>query len=319
MRRCLVAAVSVCLCAQWLVGCRISSGPQSLVELIPADAIVVLSLHWQAVRGDGDLLTLVKGAEFKKVFAEVNLNEEAVTDVAVFGDGAEGADGGSTAMLLSGSFDGREVAYSIKERGWREESYDGHAVYLSPAGGSYLAALDSGALVCGTKKGVEGVIRVESDVGTSLASTEAYERLSPLFDTAERPVSMMIAFPQHVQDAANAALELSSVVMDFAGVGPIGQLMSKIGYSRAIGCSIGREGESFPVELVAVMKDEDAAALVSGGLTLLKGIGALAGQPPARTPEEAEALRSFQSMSISREGDVLYLGLMVSRGSLFTN
>ncbi len=318
MRRCLVPTLSVCLCAQWLGGCRISSGPPSLVELIPADAIVVLSLHWQAVRGDGDLLTLVKGAEFKKVFAEVNLNEEVVTDVAVFGDGAEGA-GGSTAMLVSGSFDGREVTYSTKERGWREESYDGHAVYLSPAGGSYLAALDSGALVCGTKKGVEGVIRVESDVGTSLASTEAYERLSPLFDTAERPVSMMIAFPQHVQDAANAALELSSVVMDFAGVGPIGQLMSKIGYSRAIGCSIGREGESFPVELVAVMKDEDAAALVSGGLTLLQGIGALAGQPPAGTPQEAEALRRFQSMSISREGDVLYIGLMMSRESLFTN
>ena len=82
---------------------------------------------------------------------------------------------------------------------------------------------------------------------------------------------MMIAFPQHVQDAAKAALELSSVVMDFAGVGPIGRLMSKIGYSRAIGCSIGHEGESFPVELVAVMKDEDAAALVSGGSHFCRG------------------------------------------------
>jgi hypothetical protein len=315
MRRCLVAALSFCLCAQWLAGCRLSSGPQSLAELIPAEALVVLSLNWQAVRGDADLLALVRGAEFRKVFAEVNVEEEAVADIAVFGDGGEGA-GGSTAMLLSGSFDGREVAESIKGRGWRAESYNEHAVYVSPADGTHLAALDSGALVCGTKKGVEGVIRVESGEGASLTSTDAYERLSPLFDTAGRPISMMIAFPQHVQDAAHAALELSSVVMDFAGVGPIGQLMSKIGYSRAIGCTIGREGESFPVEFVAVMKDEDAAALVSGGLNLLKGIGALAGQPPARTPEEAEALRSFQSMSITREGDVLSIGLVMSKRNL---
>lgn len=315
MRRCLVAALSFCACVQWMAGCRVSSGAWSLAELIPADALVVLSLNWQVVRSDADLLALVKGAEFRKVLAQMNVDEAAVADIAVFSDGGEGA-GGSTAMLLSGSFDGSEVAESVKGRGWREESYNGRTVYVSPADGTRLAALDSGMLVCGTKKGVEGVIRVEVDGGESFASTDVYERLSPLFDTAEHPISMMIAFPQQVQDATHAALELSSVVMDFAGIGPIGQLMSKIGYSRAIGCTIGREGELFPVELVAVMKDEEAAAFVSGGLNLLKGLGALAGQPQARTPEEAEALRSFQSMTIDREGDVLSIGLVMSKRNL---
>jgi hypothetical protein len=95
--------------------------------------------------------------------------------------------------------------------------------------------------------------------------------------------------------------------------------MSKIGYARALGCTIGREGESFPVELVAVMKDEEAATFVSGALTLLKRIGALAGQSLARSPEEAEALRNFQNMSISRKAEVLTVGLVMSRRNLFPN
>lgn len=319
MRKFFVAALSLCLCGPWLAGCGFSSGAQSLPELIPADALVVLSVDWQAVRGDRDLLALAKGAEFKKLFAEVNVGEEAVNYLAVFGDGGEGP-GASAGLLLGGSFDADAVAEHVKSRGWREDVYRGHAIYLSPGGGAtFLALLDSGALVCGTRKGVEAVIRVASDEGASLASTETYERLAPLFEHEGRPVSMMIAFPQHAQDAAAAALELSSVVMDFAGVGALGQLMSKIGYSRAIGCSIGREGESFPVELVAVMKDEEAATLVSGGLTLLKGLGALAGPPRARTAEEAEALRSFQSMSIDRDGDVLSIGLVMNRSSLLPN
>lgn len=319
MRSRLGVALCLCLCAPWLAGCRGSSGRQALAELIPADALVVLTVNWQTVRDDRDLLALIKGAEFKKVFAEVNVNEETVDDLAVFGDGAEGK-GGSAGMILNGSFDAGESADFIKGRGWREESYNGHEVYLSPADGTRCAALDSGALVCGTKKAVEGVIRAASDTDAAFVSTDAYERLSKLFDTAESPVSMMIAFPQHYQDAADAALQVSSAMLDFAGVGPLGQLMSKIGFSRAVGCTIGRDGDSFPVELVAVMKDEEAAALVSGGFTLLKGIGEWAGQQrPARSAAEAEALRNFHNMSIDRDGDVLSIGLVMSRRDLFPN
>jgi hypothetical protein len=318
MRRKLVLALSFCLCAPWLAGCHNSSSRKSLAELIPADALVVLSLNWQAVRGDEDLLKLVKGSEFKKVFGQLNVSEEEITDLAVFGDGAEGA-AGSTGMLLSGSFDANDATDSLKERGWREQDYEGHEIYLSPTDNTRLAALDSDALVVGTEKGVEGSIRAESDDASAFVSTDAYKRLSKLFDTAQHPVSMMIAFPQQFQDAADTALQVSSVVMDFAGVGALGQLMSKIGYSRAIGCSIGHEGDSFPVELVAVMKDEDAATLISGGLTLLKGIGALSGERSTRSSEGAEAMRNFQSMSVSREKDVLSIGLVMSRENLFSN
>jgi hypothetical protein len=284
--------------------------------MIPADALVVVSVNWRVVRGDGKLLRLVKGTEFKKVFAEVNVREEEVTDLAVFGDGSGGARG-SAGMLLSGSFDADGVIDLLKKRGWKEETYEGRRVYVSPADGARVARLDASAIVCGTMKGVEGVIRADSGAVAGFTSTDAYRRLSPLLKTDKQPVSMMIAFPQQLQDAADAALHISSVMLDFACVGALGQLMSKIGYSRAIGCSIGREGDSFPVKLVAVMKDEDAAALVSGGLTLLRGIGALAGQAVARTPEEAEALRNFQNMTLSRERDVLSIGIVLSGESLF--
>ena len=318
MRRKLVFALSLSLCAPWLAGCHSGSSRESLAELIPADALVVLSLNWQTVRGDEDLLKLVKGSELKKIFGQLNVSEDAVNDLAVFGDGAGDAKGGA-GLLLSGSFDASDVTDSLKERGWREQDYEGHEIYLSPTDNTRLAALGSDALVVGTEKGVEGAVCAESDIDTAFVSTDAYKRLSKLLDTAQHPVSMMIAFPQQFQDAADTALQVSSVVMDFAGVGALGQLMSKIGYSRAIGCTIGREGDMFPIELVAVMKDEDAATLVSGGLTLLKGLGALAGGHAARSPEEAEAMQNFQNMSVSREKDVLSIGLVMSRKNLFLN
>lgn len=316
MRRCLVAALTLCLCAPWLAGCAGSSGRRSLTELIPGDAVVVLSVNWQAVRGDNDLLTLIKGAELKNILDEVGVKEQAITRLAVFGDGM-GGPGGSTGMLLNGSFNTREVIESARGRGWSREGYDGHEVYVSQGDGTRIAALGSGTLACGTKKGVAGALRAESDAEESFTSTATYKRLSRHFERGGAPVSMILAFPQHLQDAADAALKVASLMMDFTGVGPFGQLMSKIGYARAVGCKIGREGESFPVELVAVMKDEEAAAFVTGGLTLLKGIGALTGQSLARSPEEAEAVRNFQSLSVSRKKEVLTIGLVMSRRYLF--
>ena len=318
MKRCLVAALMLCLSAPWLAGCGGSYGRRPLVELIPADALAVLSVNWQAVRGDHDLLALIKGAEFKRILDEVGVNEQTVTRLAVFGDGTAGP-GGSTGMILNGSFNAREIADSARGRGWAKESYDGHEVYVNKGDGTRFAALDSGTLTCGTQRGVAGVFHAQSDTAESFASTATYKRLSKLFKGGGAPVSMILAFPQHLQDAADAALKMASFMMDLTGVGPLGQLMSKIGYARALGCTIGREGESFPVELVAVMKDEEAATFVSGALTLLKRIGALAGQSLARSPEEAEALRNFQNMSISRKAEVLTVGLVMSRRNLFPN
>lgn len=317
MKNRLAFALALCVCVPWLAGCNGSTGRESLAEFIPANTLVVLTLNWRMVGGDQDMLRLVKGSEFKKVFAQLNVSDESVADLAVFDDGADGA-AKSTGMILSGSFDADGVTDSLKGRGWREEEYEGHEIYLNPTDNTVLAALDSGALVVGTRRGVEGAIRAGSDEDASFVSTDAYRRLSKLFDTRERPVSMMIAFPQQLQDAAETALQLSSVVMDYAGVGPLGQLMNKIGYARAIGCSIGREGNSFPVEMVAVMKDEDAAALVSGGLAILKGLTAMVGHP-AGSPQEAEAVRNFQNMSVSREKEVLSIGLVMSRRDLFPN
>ncbi len=318
MKSRLAAALLLCLCALWPMGCGRTGGRQASARLVPADALVVLSVNWQAVRGDSDLLAIIKGAEFKKVLAGIGVDEKSISDLLIFGDGVSNPHG-STGMLLSGSFHAPAVAGSLKKRGWPRETHGEHDVYINPADGLRLGALNSGVLVCGTKKGVESVIRAKSDPNASFASNDAFKRLSKLFNTAEAPISMVIAFPQHFQDAADAALQVSSVVMDFAGVGPLGQLMSKIGYSRAIGCSIEHEGNTFPVELMAIMKDEDAAALVSGGLTLLKGIGALASQPSARPSEEAEAIRTFQNMSISRKNDVLSIGLVMSRKNLLPN
>jgi hypothetical protein len=233
MKRCLVAALALCLSAPWLAGCGRSYGRRPLVELIPADALVVLSVNWQAVRGDRDLTALIKGAEFKRILDEVGVNEQTVTRLAVFGDGTV-SPGGSAGMLINGSFNARAVADAARGRGWARESYDGHEVYVSQGdGGTRVTPLDSGTLACGTKRGIAGVFHAQSDTAESFASTATYKRLSKLFKAGGAPISMILAFPQHLQDAADAALKVASLMMDFTGVGPLGQLMGKIGYARA--------------------------------------------------------------------------------------
>lgn len=129
MKRCLAVALTLCLSVPWLAGCGSSYGRRSLVELIPKDALVVLSVNWQAVRGDQDLQALIKGAEFKRILEGVGVNEQTLTRLAIFGDGTAGPVG-STGLLLNGSFNargrgGREGARVVKgelrrARGLRE-------------------------------------------------------------------------------------------------------------------------------------------------------------------------------------------------------
>jgi hypothetical protein len=125
---------------------------------------------------------------------------------------------------------------------------------------------------------------------------------------------MLLVMPQEVQDMANAALKFSSSVMDLAGVGALGVLLEKIGMVNGAGCNISRSGSSFPVEMVVMLKDESTAGLISGSLNLLKHFAAA---PTGNmSPADAEANRSFQSMSITRNHEVLSIKMTMSEREL---
>jgi hypothetical protein len=114
---------------------------------------------------------------------------------------------------------------------------------------------------------------------------------------------------------ADAAIQISSTVMDLAGVGPLGELLNRIGYAKGVGCGISREGESFPVELAASMKDEDSARFIAGTLTLLKGLGGMTPQN-AGSPRDIETARALKSMSIERSHNVVSIRMSMPREAM---
>lgn len=63
------------------------------------------------------------------------------------------------------------------------------------------------------------------------------------------------------------------------------------------------------------MRDENGAGFVSGALNLLKGLPMLAPRGDMR-PADQEAMASFQSMSVTREGLTLSIELALHERDL---
>ncbi len=146
----------------------------------------------------------------------------------------------------------------------------------------------------------------------SFVANHPCARLVPQLTAGGHPISVIVAFPQALQDAGGAAVELSSSLLDFAGLGPLGELLRKIGFAKGLGYSIARRGDAFPVELVAVMKDEEAAGLVSGTLNLLKGLALSLPQ----SADDREAIRPLEDLSVEREGEILTIRFVMTERDL---
>jgi hypothetical protein len=310
----ILTIVALCLIALSSVGCGGSSGSKSLLKMAPADSFAVLSVNWKTVSRDEDLKRMVKGADAERIFAQLNIASDAVNDLAVFSEAGNSPDA-TQGMILRGSFKNEEVVAGLKTRGWQEQSYQERKIFSNPADGTCLIALTRNVLVLGTRSGVEGAAKAAHNSAASFAANSTYQKLSSHLDDEKFPVVMMLAFPQTAQDAASTALDISSAVMDLAGVGPLGELLNKIGYARGLGCVISRKGDAFPMQLTAIMKDEEAATFVSGALNLMKGLTKMVPQRNL-SPTDQEAFQSLQSLSINRVREIVSLKMTMTRKDL---
>lgn len=310
----ILTIVALCFIALSSVDCGGSSGSRSLLKMAPADSLAVLTVNWKTVSRDEDLKRMVKGADAERLFAQLNIASGSVNDLAVFGE-AENSPDAIQGMILRGSFKNDEVLAGLKTRGWQEESYQDRKIFSNPSDGSCLLALTRNVLVLGTRAGVEGAAKAARRPADSFAANSTYQKLSSHIDDEKFPIAMMLAIPQTAQDAASTALDISSAVMDLAGVGPLGELLNKIGYARGVGCVISRKGDAFPVQLTAIMKDENAATFVSGALNLMKGLTKMVPQRNL-SPTDQEAFQSLQSLSINRVREIISLKMTMTRKDL---
>jgi hypothetical protein len=310
----ILLGLALCLVALSSVECGGSGGRQSLVKLAPASSFAVLSLNWETVSRDSDLKRITKGSEIERMFEQLDIVSSSVTELAIFSDAGKSYDA-SNGIILRGSFKNDEVVAGLKRRGWLEQSYHGRKIYTNPVDRIYLISLKRNVLALGTRTGVEQTVEAEENSEASFASNGIYRKLSKHVGDKRFPVAMVIAIPQTTQDMAATALQVSSVVLDMAGVGPLGELLNKIGYARGVGCVISRKNDAFPMEMTVIMKDESAATLVSGGLNLMKSLSAMAPKNNLSQTDQ-EALQSLQSLFISREHEVISIKMTIARNDL---
>jgi len=297
----------------FLAACSGSNGQRALFKYVPSSSYAVLAVNWKTVSKDPDLKRISKGADVERLFAQLGVDGATVTEFAVFGEPAESAQA-SRGLIAMGAFNSSDIVKGLQDRGWAERDFEGRRVYTNPADDSWLTVFEKNVFIVGTQAGVNNAIRAGKKPENRFASNPEYKILTSHFETRQYPIVMMVAFPPASQDMANAAIQISSTVMDLAGAGPLGELFNKIGYARGLGCAISRKGNEFPVAVSAVMKDEESAKLVSGTLNLLRTVGGMVSKNYAQSdPESASAIRT---MVVDKNGEVVSIKMTMSRRTL---
>lgn len=298
-------------------GCTSGGRSRPLFELVPSSSLMAVSINWRTVAKDVELKQLLKTDSLELVFKELGIAGGEVSEVSAFSDAqTEGSTNGSNGIILRGTMDARKVRAHLSGRGWNEESYEGHKLWVSVEGKPQrCATLKSGVVVCGTRGGVEGVIDAQQDASESFAARPSNKRMIARLRKNKFPIVMIAGFPQETQDMAEVALQSSAAVLDFAGFGGLGSLLEKIGYVRGFGCAVTREGGGLPLEMLALMKDEQAASLVSGTLNFAQKL-TLALPKSNLSQAETKNLRKIQDIAVTREHDLLSIKTVVPVGDL---
>jgi hypothetical protein len=277
----------------------ISPGKANLLASVPSNSVVVARIKWKDVREDSRLTRFIFADEVQNKFRSFSIDSDDVTEFVLFSD-ARNLNDPDVGFIVRGSYNVRDIVSRLAERGWTENVERGYKLYSDAANRSHLTVLKSRLLAFGTKSAVEDAISVEVSPQNSLASVRGLASLTARFGRRTQSISAMVALPKAYQDAGNVALKVISVALQFSGLDLIAQVLETIGLAQAIGCSISRSRNHYPVELVAIMKDQSAAGFVSRGLKLLKE--ALLLITPSK---DRETMQVLQSMSVKTQGATL--------------
>ena len=268
-----------------------------------------MSIDWSSIRNDSELRRVIKGDQFEVLLRELGVASESVNTVAMF----SALDGQAmSGLLLRGSFDSKEIGRELKKSGWTENSLEGHKVYAKAA--DYVAMPSAKTLFAGTREGAVAVFRAADNSKESIVASETYKKINAAISTNRTPVKALLLIPQGTLDMADAALTATSVALSLFNLGGIGQLLQAVNVARGFGFSLDQStGETYPVELCVLMRDEESAVFVSGSLNALKMVSELA----ATDNRDREQLRAIQQMRIVRKQEVLAVKMEIPGAALF--
>jgi hypothetical protein len=288
--------------------CACNRTQSTITDLIPADSCAVVVIDWTEVRTDQDLKRLVKADQLENVLSELAIDGGSVKNVAIFSAIDSRAKSG---VLVRASFDKGRVISSLKTRGWSEQTIEGHKVYAH--GNDYVALLQPQTLFVGTREAAASVLRAVDGSREGFATSRSYKKINAGMTTGNAPIKAFLLIPQGTLDMADAALEATSLALSLFDLGGVGALLKQMNIASGFGVTFGHGvNEMHPVEMCVLMRDEKAAALISGSLNLMKSFSAMA----ANNQTDQQALQGLRDLSVSRMKEVLSIKMTVPRGVL---
>ncbi|HEX5702267.1 MAG TPA: hypothetical protein VFX97_03510 [Pyrinomonadaceae bacterium] len=288
--------------------CACSRRQSSVLDLVPIDSCAVVIIDWATVRNDNDLKQLFKGDQFEGILQQLVLSSEEVKTAVVF----SGINTQATAgLLVHGSFNRKQEIASLKGRGWQEQRVDGHPVYTN--GKDYVALPQTGTVFAGSREAAAAVFRALGDSQQRFISSSPYKQIAAGMTARNSSVRAFLVIPQGSLDMADAALTATSLALSLFDLGGVGSLLKQINVARGFGLNLSRgTNQEYPAEMCVLMRDEQAAAVVTGSLNLMKRFSTLA----ATNNRDEQALRALQNVSVTRVKEVLSIKMTVPRAVL---
>lgn len=280
------------------------------MRLVPQESCAILNIDWSALRNDEDLRRLISAKAYEDLLSHLHVSSDSIKSVVVF-SGINGPE--MSGLLLRGSLDRQKVIAALKSDGWSEESLEKNKVYVKEA--VHIATPSNNTLIAGPREGVLAALRARADAKQSIVTSPAYKKISAALASGEsKPVKAFLVIPQGALDMADAALTATSFALSFFNLGGIGQLLKAVNVARGFAFTLDHgTDDRYPIEVCVLMRDEAAAAFVSGSLNAMKAISDLA----ATDTRDQEALREIRKMKITRTEEILAIRMEMPRSALF--
>jgi hypothetical protein len=253
---------------------------------------------------------MLNADQLDKALSKLKISGNDLSEIVIF-SGMNSSPTGFLGGIFRGTYNASTLTAKLKSLGLAEETYKGRTIYVE-RDQSCSTVLRSGMLAVGSRKGVEGVIDVELNPRLRLTSKPPFTTLLARFVASRQPISFMMALPLEYQAVSDVATKVVSTVFSLSGLGPLGYVVDKIGFPKALGFSIERRLNTFPTELVAEMKDSYSAALISGTLNVAQAID-LQMLSDRMNPSDREMLKNI---SVNRDGALLAIKMTLREQDL---
>ena len=281
------------------------------VALVPQRAVAIAKLNWDLVRSDAQFRSMLNANQLDRALDDLDIDGSQISEIVIF-SGINTTPTGLVGGIFAGSYDVAAVKAALESRSFPKEKYLSRVLYCDDADASCMSLLRSGRLLVGTRQAVKAVIDVEANPRSALTFRKPFTTMLRKFVLGRQPISFAMALPLEYQMVGEVAVKVVAALFNFSGLGPLGFVIDKIGLPQAIGFAITRSGDSFPVELMARMKDEQSAALISGTFNLAQSLNL---ELFASRMSAADRDR-LKNVSVVRQGTVLQVKMLLRREDL---